>query len=90
LDADLIVEAARFYAKAKPGNIQWGLAIDMAKVGTPSAHAIICLKAITGNIDAPGAACQVVGGSVQGLATDADAIEGRQAFLNNQVITIND
>ncbi|MEQ3363301.1 molybdopterin-dependent oxidoreductase, partial [Raoultibacter massiliensis] len=54
VEEDLIVEAARFYAKAQPSTIQWGLAVDMSKIGTPTAHAIACLAGITGNIDNPG------------------------------------
>ena len=54
VEPDLIVEAARFYAKAHPSTIQWGLAVDMSKIGTPTAHAIACLAGITGNIDNPG------------------------------------
>ena len=51
---DLIREAARFYAQAHPSTIQWGLAVDMSKIGTQSAHAIACLAGVTGNIDNPG------------------------------------
>jgi anaerobic selenocysteine-containing dehydrogenase len=54
VDKDLIVETARFYAQAKPSTIQWGLAVDMSKIGTVTAHAIACLAGITGNIDNPG------------------------------------
>jgi anaerobic selenocysteine-containing dehydrogenase len=54
IDKDLIIEAARFYAKASPGCIQWGLAVDMSKIGVPTAHAIACLGGITGNIEVPG------------------------------------
>ena len=54
VEPELIVEAARFYAKAHPSTIQWGLAVDMSKIGTPTAHAIACLAGITGNIDNPG------------------------------------
>src|SRR5699024_3062044 len=49
-----LVEAARFYAKAHPSTIQWGLAVDMSKIGTQTAHAIACLAGVTGNIDNPG------------------------------------
>ena len=49
-----IVEAARMYAKAKPATVQWGLAVDMAKIGVITAHAIACLVGISGNIDVPG------------------------------------
>lgn len=54
VDADLIREAARFYAKAHPSTIQWGLAVDMSKIGTQTALAIADLAGITGNIDNPG------------------------------------
>ncbi len=54
VDEDLIIEAARFYAKAQPSSIQWGLAVDMSKIGTVTAHAIACLAGVTGNIDNPG------------------------------------
>ncbi len=51
---ELIYKAARMYAAAKPGSIQWGLAIDQAKEGVGAAMAINCLVAITGNIDVGG------------------------------------
>ena len=54
IDKDLLIEATRFYAKAKPSTIQWGLAVDMSKIGTQTAHAIACLAGVTGNIDNPG------------------------------------
>ena len=54
IDKDLLIEVARFYANAKPASIQWGLAIDMAKIGVVAAHAIACLVGITGNIEVPG------------------------------------
>ena len=54
VDEDKIVEAARFYANAKPAAVQWGLAIDMHPHGVPTAHAISALTAITGNLDVPG------------------------------------
>ena len=49
-----IIEAARMYAKAKPATVHWGLAVDMAKIGVITAHAIACLVGISGNIDVPG------------------------------------
>ncbi|MCR5846443.1 MAG: molybdopterin-dependent oxidoreductase [bacterium] len=54
VDEQLIIDAARFYANAKPSTIQWGLAVDMSKIGTVTAHAIACLAGVTGNIDNPG------------------------------------
>ena len=49
-----IVAAARFFATHGPANIQWGLAIDMAKEGLSAAHAIMAIFSITGNLDVPG------------------------------------
>ncbi|MEM1515714.1 MAG: molybdopterin-dependent oxidoreductase [Candidatus Bathyarchaeia archaeon] len=49
-----IIEAARMYAKSKPACIQWGVAIDHHRGAVETAHAILCLKAVTGNIDVPG------------------------------------
>ncbi len=49
-----IVAAARMFAKARQAAIHWGVPIDMCPDGTAVAHAIICLWAITGNIDIPG------------------------------------
>ena len=54
VDEELIIEVARYYAKAKPSSIQWGLSVDMSKIGTVTAHAIACLAGVTGNIDNPG------------------------------------
>ena len=52
--ANEITAAARQFAKAKRAAIHWGVPIDMCPDGTAVAHAIICLWAITGNIDIPG------------------------------------
>lgn len=52
--ASEIAAAARMFANAKQGAIHWGVPIDMRPDGTAVAHAIICLLAITGNIDIPG------------------------------------
>ena len=49
-----IAEAARFYARAKPAAIQWGVPIDMTPNMTPTAQAINDLWCITGNLDIPG------------------------------------
>ena len=49
-----IVEAARMFAKADRAAVQWGLAVDQTKYSFPTAHAIIDLIAITGNVDKPG------------------------------------
>lgn len=52
--AEEICEAARAYATAKPASIAWGLAIDQTVNGAQAGHCILCLMAITGNLDVPG------------------------------------
>jgi anaerobic selenocysteine-containing dehydrogenase len=52
--ADLIREAARFYAKNSPAAVHWGLPVDMEPEGTTVAQAINHLWCITGNVDIPG------------------------------------
>lgn len=49
-----IIDAARMFAAAKPGAIQWGLAIDMQISAMEASFAISDLTAICGNLDAPG------------------------------------
>ncbi len=51
---DLIIGAARYYAKSKPAGIQWGLAIDQQVTGIPAAQAVCSLWTVTGNVDIPG------------------------------------
>jgi anaerobic selenocysteine-containing dehydrogenase len=77
---DAIIQAARFYAKAQPSCIQWGLAVDMSKIGTVTAHAIACLAGVTGNIDNPGGnvlideACGLAFGYNSGIEYLADGM----------------
>lgn len=52
--ADLIREAARFYAKSKPAGIHWGLPIDTVPNTTYTGQAIAHLWCLTGNLDIPG------------------------------------
>lgn len=55
LSPDLIRESARMYATNKPGNIQWGVAMDQqGRAAGAGMHARALLRAITGNLDAPG------------------------------------
>jgi anaerobic selenocysteine-containing dehydrogenase len=55
VDAEKIRAAARMYATFKPGNIQWGVAVDeIGKPGGAAMHARALLRAVTGNLDAPG------------------------------------
>ncbi|MDQ5987242.1 MAG: Acetylene hydratase [Syntrophus sp. SKADARSKE-3] len=52
--ADLIRRAARMYAAAKPAALQWGNAIEHSIHAFDSARALVCLMAITGNLEVPG------------------------------------
>jgi anaerobic selenocysteine-containing dehydrogenase len=51
---DKIREAARLYAQTKPACIQWGNALEHTANSVQCARALLILKAITGNLDAPG------------------------------------
>ncbi|RDB63114.1 dehydrogenase [Gordonibacter sp. 28C] len=52
--ADLITSAARMYADANPGQISWGVTVDMHVDGTELCFAINDLVAMCGNLDTPG------------------------------------
>jgi hypothetical protein len=52
--AELIRQAARAYAAAKPAAIQWGNPIEHNTQTFETTRALICLMAITGNLDVPG------------------------------------
>ena len=49
-----IREAARVYAQTKPACLQWGNALEHTTDSVQNARALLILKAITGNLDAPG------------------------------------
>jgi len=49
-----MIEAARMFATSKPAAIKWGVPLDHTSNAVNTARAIICLMAITGNIDVPG------------------------------------
>jgi thiosulfate reductase/polysulfide reductase chain A len=56
LTPEQIREGARMYAMNRPGNIQWGVAVDqLGKPAGAAMHARALLRAITGNLDCPGA-----------------------------------
>ena len=65
VDADDIRAAARLYATSKPASVQWGVGIDHSQNGVAAAHGILCLNAITGNIEKPGG--QIFMGSLYGV-----------------------
>jgi anaerobic selenocysteine-containing dehydrogenase len=67
VDADLIRQAARFYALSRPAAIQWGNAIEQNQNAFASARALISLMAICGNLD-------ISGGNVQANEPDILAL----------------
>ena len=54
IPAEDIQAAARTYATNKPACIQWGVSIDQNINNFQTGRAILCLSAITGNLDIPG------------------------------------
>ena len=52
------------YANAKPASIAWGLAFDQKANGMQLSHSIICLMAVTANLDVPGG--QILGDASAG------------------------
>lgn len=54
VNPELIEEAARLYASAKPAAIAWGNALEQTPNNFNTCRALICLMAICGNLDIPG------------------------------------
>ncbi|MFQ5486335.1 MAG: molybdopterin-dependent oxidoreductase, partial [Desulfobacterales bacterium] len=54
IPADLIRDAARFYAQSHPAAIQWGNPIEQNIHTFDTVRALVCLMAICGNLDVPG------------------------------------
>ena len=54
VSADLIREAARRYAGAKPAALQWGNAIEHDMHAFDAARSLVCLMALCGNLEASG------------------------------------
>ena len=54
VDEETIIGAARAYANARPGAIQWGLKVDQSVTGIPTAHGLLCMTSICGHLDVPG------------------------------------
>ena len=52
--AEMIRQAARFYATNKPACLHWGNAIDYGVNSFQTARALCIMRAITGNLESPG------------------------------------
>jgi thiosulfate reductase/polysulfide reductase chain A len=71
LTPEQIRESAYMYATSKPGNIQWGVAIDqLGKSAGAAMHARALLRALTGNLDCPGS--DLLTGPSQDSITDEE------------------
>ena len=66
--ADDIRKAARLYATSKPAAIQWGNPIEHNVNNFDTIRALICLMAITGNLDIPGGNVDARDPKIMGLA----------------------
>jgi anaerobic selenocysteine-containing dehydrogenase len=54
LDVSQIVSAAELFARDKPAAIHWGVALEQSKNCVNTISLLICLMAMTGNLDRPG------------------------------------
>ncbi|HBD09472.1 MAG TPA: hypothetical protein DCZ69_14550 [Syntrophobacteraceae bacterium] len=66
--ADLIRKAARLYAAAKPAALQWGNAIEHDIHAFDATRSLVCLMAVTGNLEVPGGNVQAHDPEIMGLA----------------------
>lgn len=67
ISPDILRKAARMYAEFKPAAIQWGNGIEQTLNNFDCCRAIICMMALTGNIDCPGSNIEALSPPVQRL-----------------------
>lgn len=65
--SDLIRKAARQYADAKPAALQWGNAIEHDVHVFDATRSLVCLMAISGNLEVPGGNIQAHDPDIMGL-----------------------
>jgi len=65
--ADSIRQAARLYARAKPAALQWGNAIEHDINVFDTTRALLCLMAITGNLEVAGGNVNAYDPKIMGL-----------------------
>jgi len=68
VEADLIRQAARLYAEARPAALQWGNAIEHNIHTFDAARSLICLMALCGNLEVPGGNVNAHDPKIMGLA----------------------
>lgn len=87
---DLIRKAARLFATHKPGCIPWGNGIETTLNGFQAARAIAMLRAICGNLGAPGSDVQcttpgdILRGDPEFVCRDNIPMEARNQRLSKQ------
>jgi len=64
---ELIRKAARMYAAAKPAALQWGNAIEHDINVFDATRSLVCLMAITGNLEVPGGNINAYDPKIMGL-----------------------
>jgi anaerobic selenocysteine-containing dehydrogenase len=68
IDAGLVREAARLYAQSKPAALQWGNGIEQGAHNFHTCRSLLCLMAVTGNLDTPGGNIDAGQPAVLGMA----------------------
>jgi len=78
--ADLIRQAARRYAEAKPAALQWGNAIEHDIHAFDAARSLVCLMAVCGNLELSGGNVNAHEPDIMGLGefVRADLIPGKR------------
>jgi anaerobic selenocysteine-containing dehydrogenase len=66
--AEAIRQAARMYAGAKPATLQWGNAIEHDVNVFDAARSLVCLMAISGNLEVPGGNVNALEPGIMSLA----------------------
>jgi anaerobic selenocysteine-containing dehydrogenase len=82
---DKIIQAARILATAKPGCIQMGESLEAGNNSIQTLRAIVCLMAVTGNIERPGSMVNWVPpdtGPMEDFAIEVPAPKGTPVGAN--------
>ncbi len=67
VEPELIRQAARMYAAAKPAALQWGNAIEHDINVFDATRSLVCMMAITGNLEVPGGNINAYDPKIMGL-----------------------
>jgi anaerobic selenocysteine-containing dehydrogenase len=80
LEPEQIRAAARLYASAKPAGLAWGNPLEHTNHAFDTARALICLMALSGNLDVPGGNINALDPKIAGLGSfvRADLVPGKR------------